>query len=150
MRNINFLFGWMILLSVHVHAITIEEMAEKNNKILELDQDIAIAEKLKKLAQLKGESMQPETVQLPKTPPTRREEYLSVLSVHGSPADPIVDVQYGDRLLQKRRGEALPDGWQITAIGHSTVTFQKKDAVKTVSIGALATADGGQVPAPSH
>lgn len=150
MRNINVLMiGWMLLFSINSMAITIDEMAEKNNKIIELDQDIAIAERTKKLAQLKNESIQPETITLPKAVLTRRDESISVLSVHGAPTDPVVDVQFGDHLLYKRRGDVLPDGSQITAIGHNSVTFNKKGVDKTVSIGhgGVATSD---ITAPSH
>ncbi len=141
MRNINFaVCGLMASLSVQVSAITIEDMSGKNNQLIELDQEIAIAEKHKKLTQLKNDVYQPEIRVLPASAISGRDESLSVLSVHGSPSDPIVDVQYGGVLLQKRRDEAMPGGWKIASIGYSSVTFRKKfpnkpDVVKTVSIG---------------
>ena len=70
----------------------------------------------------------------------RGDENLAVVSVHGTTGNPVVDVQYGDSVLQKKLGEALPHGWQITAIGNDSVTFRKKigrgpEIFKTVGIG---------------
>lgn len=143
------LCGLITLISPTSGAITIEEMAEKNNKILELDQDIVIAEKNKKLAQLHDETFSSQTILLPQIVPTNRNDNIFVLSVHGSPSNPIVDVRYDGMLLHKRRGEALPDGWKITSIGNNAVTFNKKvpakpDIIKTVSIGH------GLAPTPEH
>lgn len=134
----------MLFFSVSLCAITIEEMSEKNNKIIELDQEIAIAEKNKKLADLKNATNQPEIFALPKIGYEQRDDHISVLSVHGVPDKPIVDVQYGEMLLQKRIGEFLPGGWEISAVGNTTVTFTKKIAhkpqvIKTVSIGNFST-----------
>jgi len=140
------LSGW---LPTNLHAVTIEDIAAKNNKLIELDQEIAIAEKNKKLAELKNSFVQPEIVALPKiTAPTaltaltalRHDENIGVIAVHGTPADPVVDVQVGDTVLQKKLGDATPDGWQIVQIDRDSVTFRKKmprktDAIKTVGIG---------------
>jgi hypothetical protein len=141
MRKINFaLFGLVMVCSMSANAITLEEMAEKNNKIMELDQEIAIAEKNKKLAEIKNSVAQPDLLVLPKVAAIKREESMQVLSVHGSPANPIVDVQYGDTLLQKQRGDAMPNGWRITTVGENSVTFTKRsakkpDLIKTMGIG---------------
>jgi len=124
-----------------VQAVTIEEIAAKNNKIIELDQDIVIAEKNKKLAEIKASYGQPDTIVLPKIGTNRHEDRIAVIAVHGTPLDPIVDVQYGATLLQKRRGEVLPDGWQISDVGSGSVTFikqsnsKKPPLVKKVPIG---------------
>ena len=136
MRNINLaLFGGMTLFALHSSAITIEEVAEKNNQIIELDQEIAIAKKNKELIKLKSETQQPEVASTPAFVTPTRNESMAVLAVHGSLSDPTVDIQYGEMLLHKRHGESLPNGWKISAIGKTTVTFNKKGATKTVSIG---------------
>ena len=141
MRNINFMLsGLMMLVFSDTRAITIEEISEKNNKIIELDQDIAIAERNKKLLQLNNEISPPGNVAT-KNVPSKIEELISVPSVHGTPTNPIVDVQYGDSLLQKHRGETLPDGWKIVGIEKNTVNLSKKiphrpDVIKRVRIGS--------------
>jgi len=121
-------------------ALTIEDIAVKNNKIIELDQEIAIAEKSKKLADIKSSSMQPETIVLPRPAAIRRDQTMAVISVHGASASPVVDVQYGDLVFQKKLGDVMPDGWQIAAIGSDSVTFRKKtnrnpELIKTLGIG---------------
>lgn len=146
MRNINWVMcGLIMLISKTTSAITIEDMSEKNNILLELDQEIAIAEKSKKLAQLNNEtlltqSLSTQTLLVPQTEPVNHDNNMLVLSVHGSPSNLMVDVQYDGLLLHKRRGETLPNGWKLTAIGSNTVTFNKKipnkpDIIKTINIG---------------
>jgi len=124
-----------------VQAVTLEEIAAKNNKIIELDQEIVIAEKNKKLAEIKASYGQSDTIVLPKIGTVRHEDHIAVIAVHGAPVDPIVDVQYGATLLQKKRGEVLPDGWQIADVEPSSVVFIKKahgkkpPLIKKIAIG---------------
>jgi hypothetical protein len=135
------LISLAMCLSVGMSALTIDDIAVKNNRIIELDQEITIAEKNKKLAEIKNSSVQPETIALPRPTFTRREPDLAVIAVHGAPNSPVVDVQYQDTVLQKKRGDIMPDGWQLTAIGKDSVTFSKKrnrkpDLIKILGIGA--------------
>ena len=141
MRVTNRILGGLYLAcSIHAYAVTIEDLAEKNNKLIELDQEIALAEKSRKLMELKNGLVAAETIALPKIAAPKPEESIQVLSVHGVPGNPIVDVQYGDLFLQKKIGESLPDGWEITAVARATVTFTRKitgknDMTRTVGIG---------------
>jgi len=129
--------------SIDANAITIDELAERNNKLIELDQEIALAEKSRKLLDLKNGFTQTDTITLPKPVTPKPEESMQVLSVHGAPGNPVVDVQYGELFLQKKIGEAMPDGWEITSVEKTSVTFTKKvfkknDEVKIVGIGHTA------------
>ena len=165
MRKTNITIGGlMIFFSVHANAITIEELAEKNNRLIELDQDIAIAEKNKKLMEIKSSSNQSDTIALPRVARPKQEESMQVLAVHGVPGNPIVDVQYGNSLLQKKIGESLPDGWEIAAVANTSVTFSKKIAnkpslVKVLGIGIghdnvmrqqIDSSLNNSITAPSH
>jgi len=145
-----------ILFACPLHAVTIDDMAARNNKIIELDQEIAIAEKNKKLAELKGSYLQPEPILLPRLSPVHQEEPMTVIAVHGAPGNPTVDVQYGDELWQKRRGEMLPNGWEIADVGTHSVTFKKTQnskrppLIRKISIGRLGyplADDGMAIPA---
>ena len=128
MRNIDAIYCGMLTLAVaSSNAMTIESMADKNNQLLELDQDIAIAEKSKKLTELKSRSVPLDTILLPKA----ATDYISVLSVHGSPQNPIVDIQYGGAMYHRRRGDNLPEGWKIIVIDNATVTIVRSLAGKT-------------------
>ena len=149
----------LLSVSATLHAVTIDEIAARNNKIIELDQEIAIAEKNKRLTEIRSSVLQPETIALPRTAAARRNESLAVLSVHGVPGNPIVDIQYGETVLQKKLGEATPDGWQISVIAHDSVTFRRKvgrkpDLIKTLGIGFGSKPDAshagvaGSVPVP--
>ncbi len=146
------LYSMLLCFSVRLSALTIEDIAVKNNKIIELDQDIAIAEKYKKLAEIKNSSMQSETLALPRLAAMRRDQNMAVISVHGAPGNPVVDVQYGDTVFQKQIGDVMPDGWRISAIGTDSVTFRKKikrkpDFIKTTGIGIVAGTGSDSKPA---
>lgn len=155
-------------LSVCAHtswAMTIAQLKENNNKVLELDSQIVIAKKTAELAPFKV--VPPAKVQIGKRAATAPdesgpEEAFKINAIHGDASNPVADIQYQNTILQRKRGESAFNGWKVVSIAGGEVRMARtakkgKEQTKTLylsinagqsSIGRDATQSQSPLPLP--
>lgn len=141
--------GWLMmgaLLSPIVNASTINELVQKNQQLLQLDADIAIARKKAELADVLsgkpgdkvsatkiGSGPALEALEAParnrKTAvkliiPDEAHDF-KVYAIRGDVHNPVVEVLYQDSKLNRKQGETVAAGWVIKSVVDNEVTFSK-------------------------
>jgi type IV pilus biogenesis protein PilP len=156
------LFAWQ----AGALAVTFEQLAQKNARLIELKADLALAKAETELADArnKGQASATANVEkvpaiqvLPKTPPAPaptpvpkavpQEEVaeakaLVLMSIHGKMGSLVADFQYGDTTLSRRVGDRIQDNWQIVRIAFPGVVMKRtvdgKEQCRVMTMGGVA------------
>lgn len=133
-------------------AVTIEELSARNNRLIELNQQIELAKQEKTLADWKQiSSPDAGVVKAQKAPKSSLVEDMYVKSVHGNLSAPQVEMMIGGIASTKAIGDSLGEGWVLDSVSASYVTIVKKgnvknkvqDQHKTLVIGRVASEFNG-------
>lgn len=106
------------------NSVTLAELAKKNNQVIELDADLAIARKKAELEKLKPAPIVNLTPKPEKKSPTADLDGVTLNSIFGDPASPSGKFDVNGFKLTRRRGDSV-NGWIIAQIAADSATLFK-------------------------
>ncbi len=119
-------------------AISINELKDKNNELIALDVELAVAKKKVELAAYKPSAMLDTTRTRPATAKAPEESEV-VAGIGGAPNALVADFEFRGVKTPRKKGETTPAGWEVVAVRKMEVdvvkhTPGKKDVFKTLHL----------------
>lgn len=123
MSRINALMYVAALAAGSAHAITIEELSIKQNELIGVRAELALAKAKQELAPYKPVAAEIAKNPHSSTPPLETEEVLGISGQNGALT---ADIQLNGVKLSRKRGEMAFNGWQIADIRKTEIDLVKR------------------------
>ncbi len=120
----------LILFVSQAHATTIEQLAKKNNELLDLKADLAIAKTKEELAKTKlltnpaPAQFSSTKMVMPKPSPTQDIDSVEFIGAGGDANNAWGKFLIGNAAIQRRQGEAV-NGWLLVRVTANDAMFTK-------------------------
>jgi hypothetical protein len=138
-----------LLVGTGAQGVTFAELAQKNNRLVELTVEFSIAKKEAEIADLKtrmaSQGGQALAIRVPAILPAgpsattgaraanrqedqenSKDKEIVLNAIHGNAANPTGDFQQGNVPMTRRRGEPLFDGWVVQAIDYPEAVLVRR------------------------